>query len=124
MKTDLPGASPVAQPVGRPVPELADLGPQLTPEQRARLISSGPNAGRVRHHERMQMGQTDQPAKVNAWCGPLPPQREGQYQTMTICGTSDDPAERGHWSSPAHVQWRIDKAVAEERERWKKEQEK
>lgn len=53
------------------------------------------------------------------YVGPLPPQREGQYQTMTICGTSDDPAERGHWSSPAHVQWRIDKAVAEERERWK-----
>ena len=49
--------------------------------------------------------------------GPLPPQREGQYLTMTICGTKDDPAECGHWSSPAHVQWRIDKAVTEDRER-------
>jgi hypothetical protein len=51
--------------------------------------------------------------------GPLPPQREGQYLTMTICGPADDPAECGHWSSPAHVQRRIDKAVAAELERIK-----
>lgn len=41
-------AGPVQRPVGRPVPEREDIGPQLTPEQRARLISGGPNAGRVR----------------------------------------------------------------------------
>ena len=34
--------------VGRLPNEGTDLGPRLTPEQRARLISSGPNAGRVR----------------------------------------------------------------------------
>jgi hypothetical protein len=34
--------------VGRPVPEQNDMGTLLTPEQRARLISGGPNAGRVR----------------------------------------------------------------------------
>lgn len=42
------GGSPLQQPVGRPEPEREDLGPRLTPEQRRRLISSGPNAGRVR----------------------------------------------------------------------------
>ena len=56
--------------------------------------------------------------RLNDGLGPLPPKREGQYLTMTICGTNDDPAECGHWSSPAHVQWQIDKAVAAERERW------
>lgn len=48
--------------------------------------------------------------------GLLPSPREGQYLTMTISGT-DDPAECGHWSSPAHVQWRIEKALAVERTR-------
>ena len=38
---------PLDATVGRPVPERASAG-TLTPEQRARLISSGPNAGRVR----------------------------------------------------------------------------
>jgi hypothetical protein len=33
--------------VGRPVPKRSSVG-TLTPEQRSRLISSGPNAGRVR----------------------------------------------------------------------------
>ena len=42
------GHGPVDRPVGRPVEQRADLGPRLTPEQRARLISGGPNAGRVR----------------------------------------------------------------------------
>jgi hypothetical protein len=56
--------------------------------------------------------------RLSEGLGPLPPQREGQYLTMTICGTNDDPAECGHWSSPAHVKWRIDTAVAAERERW------
>ena len=40
--------SPVERDVGRPVPERDDFGPRLTPGQRARLISGGPNAGRVR----------------------------------------------------------------------------
>ena len=34
--------------VGRLEPKREDFGPRLTPEQRARLISGGPNAGRVR----------------------------------------------------------------------------
>ena len=54
---------------------------------------------------------------LSAGLGQLPPQSEVQYLTMTICGTNDDPAECGHWSSPAHVRWRIDKAVAADRER-------
>ena len=60
-----------------------------------------------------------QPAalRLSEGLGPLPPQREGQYLTMTICGTNDDPAECGHWSSPQHVQWRIEKAIVAERER-------
>ena len=63
-------------------------------------------------------GQTAEPLafKLTAELGQLPPQRKGQYLTMTICGTTDDPAENGHWSSPERVQWRIDKAVAAERE--------
>ncbi len=40
--------SPVERGVGRLPDERADLGPHLTAEQRARLISGGPNAGRVR----------------------------------------------------------------------------
>jgi hypothetical protein len=40
--------APFERRVGRLPDERADLGPQLTTEQRARLISSGPNAGRVR----------------------------------------------------------------------------
>lgn len=39
---------PVERMVGRPTEQRADLGPRLTPDQRARLISGGPNAGRVR----------------------------------------------------------------------------
>ena len=51
--TDAPQAAPAVgarlEPgVGRLVTERDGLGPRLTPEQRARLISSGPNAGRVR----------------------------------------------------------------------------
>jgi hypothetical protein len=67
----------------------------------------------------MNTTKTSQPLALGSTegLGPLPPQREGQYLTMTICGTNDDPAECGHWSSPAHVQWRIDKAVAAERAR-------
>jgi hypothetical protein len=34
--------------VGRLEPGRADMAPRLTTDQRARLISSGPNAGRVR----------------------------------------------------------------------------
>ena len=67
----------------------------------------------------MDTTETCQPLAVlsSEELGPLPPQRKGQYLTMTICGTTDDPAECGHWSSPERVQQRIAKAVAEERER-------
>ena len=67
----------------------------------------------------MNTTETGQPLAVlsSDQLGQLPPQRKGQYLTMTICGTTDDPAENGHWSSPERVQWRIDKAVAAERER-------
>jgi len=49
--------------------------------------------------------------------GPLPEQKEGQYLTMTICDTTADPSERGHWSSPDHVRQMVAAAVAVERER-------
>ncbi len=42
------GDGPAERPVRRPAEQRADLWPRLTPEQRARLISGGPNAGRVR----------------------------------------------------------------------------
>lgn len=40
-----------------------------------------------------------------------------QYLTMLICGETDDPGERGHWSSPEHVKQQVDAAVAKERQR-------
>ena len=49
------GEAPVNQGVGRLVAERASAG-TLTPEQRARLISSGPNAGRVAPIERCKCG--------------------------------------------------------------------
>jgi hypothetical protein len=65
--------------------------------------------------------RVDRPVEV---FGPLPPQREGQYLTMTICGTGADPSERGHWESPAHVQQRIDGAVRRLRRKLEKRDEK
>lgn len=47
-QTQAADAGRLDQPVGRRAEERNDLGPRLTPEQRARLISGGPNAGRVR----------------------------------------------------------------------------
>ena len=47
--------------VGRLEPERDDFGSRLTPGQRARLISGGPNAGRVRR-------EFPPPATVNRYC--------------------------------------------------------
>ena len=48
----------------------------------------------------------------------LPPQREGQANTMLICGGQYvDKSECGHWESPTLIQKRIAAAVAAERER-------